>query len=131
MPTGEDILQQALQLRGYAEDWDGPSAPGRDARLRRGLAAVNQAYCDLWYIEARGEFRPLTALSDRVELSARGARDILPYGTAMFLAQTEGDGDNQALYAGLYNQKRSGAEARRQRVVSSLFGEERPCGFRS
>lgn len=129
MPTGEEILLQALQLLGYAEDWGGPDAPGRAARLRRGLAAVNQAYSDLWHIEAEGEFQPLADLAEAVALSARGARDILPYGTAMFLAQAEGDGDNQALYAGLYNQKRSGAKTRRRRIVDSLFGEERPCGF--
>ena len=60
----------------------------------------------------------------------RACIDILPYGAAMFLAQSEGDGDSQRLYAALYNQKRAGAAGRPLRVRDTLFGweEDDGCG---
>ena len=83
MATGQEVLNQALLLL----DYTGRYAGGQAAMARRGLAAVNQAYCDLWHIEGRGAFVPLRTLDGVLELSERACADILPYGTAMFLAQ--------------------------------------------
>ena len=130
METGQEILDRALQLLGYADGCGADEdSPRWQALLDRGLAAVNQAYSDLWFIENDGVFTPLTALSGQVLLSSRGAGDILPYGVAMFLAQSEGDGDNQRLYASLYNQKRSAAARRPRRRQDTLFGREDVCGL--
>ncbi len=126
MATGQEVLNQALLLL----DYTGRYAGGQAAMARRGLAAVNQAYCDLWHIEGRGAFVPLRTLDGVLELSERACADILPYGAAMFLAQSEGDGDSQRLYAALYNQKRAGAAGRPLRVRDTLFGweEDDGCG---
>ena len=40
----------------------------------------------------------------------------MPYGVAMLMAQTVGDGDNQSLYAALYNRKRAGMTKSDRRV---------------
>lgn len=130
METGQEILDRALQLLGYADGCGADeNSPRWQALLDRGLAAVNQAYSDLWFLENDGVFTPLTALSEQVLLSSRGAGDILPYGVAMFLAQSEGDGDNQRLYASLYNQKRASAARRPRRRQDTLFGREDVCGL--
>lgn len=93
------------------------------------MAAVNQAYCDLWHIEGRGAFVPLRTLDGVLELSERPAPTFCPTARP-FLAQSEGDGDSQRLYAALYNQKRAGAAGRPLRVRDTLFGweEDDGCG---
>ncbi len=124
MRSGNDVLEQALHLLGFLDDRD--SDPTSPALYRRGLAAVNQIYADLWAIGhgngvvADQPCFPLTALSEPLNLPDRTVADILPYGVAMLMAQAEGDGEAQELYAALYSQKRSAAvhpPLRRQNVL--------------
>lgn len=48
------------------------------------------------------------------------ARDILPYGVAMLLAAAHGDGDNQQLFASLYDQKRVSVRSGYERRTDTL-----------
>lgn len=130
MTTGKDVLDRVLALLGYTDLYSDESSPQRQSLLDQGLAALNQAYSDLWFIENRGRpFIPLPNLEAPLRLSRRSCADILPYGTAMFLAQSEGDGDKQTLYAALYNQKRAAAPHRLLRRQDTLFGRNRPCNL--
>ena len=89
------------------------------------MAAVNQIYGDLWFTGRKEPFLPLTSLRETLSLSARQLHDVMPYGVAMLLALSEGDGDNQLLYAGLYNRKRAACgAAMRRRNVLFRFAEE-------
>ena len=108
MKTGEQIWRQALLLLNYVDAYGAVDA-ARDVELcRRGLAAVNRIYGELWYQE-QGEkpFVPLDRITDTVALSERVRRTVMPYGVAMLLAQSESDGDQQMLFATLYNAKRT------------------------
>ena len=118
--TGREALEQAMRLLGYT-DGAGRTDSVQYAELyRRGLACLNQICADLATVEKQGEPAILDGLDRPVPLSARSARDILPYGLAMLLAGAEGDGDSQRLYAALYNQKRSAAPRRGDRVEDVL-----------
>jgi len=102
--TGRNVLQQALGLLGYQNMEE---LTGQAEILQRGLMAVNQIYSDLHYLTTLRPHQPLADLSEELLLSERAAGDVMPYGVAMLLAQTESDGDNQQLFAELYNRKRS------------------------
>lgn len=116
--TGRQVLDRAMGLLGYQtiEALSGPSE-----LLQNSLTVVNQIYSDLFYTENRqagkshgiggesaagGDFMPLIDLMEEMRLSRRAAGDVMPYGVAMMLAQNESDGDNQQLFATLYNRKR-------------------------
>lgn len=108
MKTGDQILRQALILLNYVDAY-GAVDTAKGAELwRRGLTAVNQIYAELWYQE-QGEtaFVPLASPDQAVRLSDRVRQTVMPYGVAMLLAQSEGDGDEQRLFASLYNAKRT------------------------
>lgn len=107
MTTGKDILDRVVRLLNYTDSYGQADSLQYAEIYKRGLTVINQIYSDLWFAERTGPFSELTALDQPLALSARSIHDILPYGVAMLLAQGLGDGDNQALYAGLYNQKRS------------------------
>ncbi len=107
MKTGRDVWERAMRLLNYT-DANGRLDGQQYAELfKRALPLVNQIYGDLWFAEHRGEFRELTHLEEPLQLSARCVHDAAPYGVAMLVAQTESDGDNQQLFAALYNQKRA------------------------
>ena len=109
MPTGLDALNQALLLLGYTNGYGEPDGQNDAELYKRGTAAVRQVYRDLCRIERRNEPEPPALRMDRaIPLSAAAVGDVMPYGVAMFLAQSEGSGDSQALFAAIYDRKRAG-----------------------
>ncbi|MGI6263878.1 MAG: hypothetical protein ACOYJY_00215 [Acutalibacteraceae bacterium] len=118
--TGYEVLEQALCLLHYTDNDGHP-----DSRLwadtdRQGLAAVNQVYAELWYAHRRDAFTPLARLSDPLALTDQSAREAMPLGVAMWMAQGEGDAAQQAVMAQAYTQKRNRVTppaARRQDVL--------------
>lgn len=121
MHTGMKVLRRVLELLGYVDTY-GSADTVQDAELlRRALTAINQITAELWFQE-QGEaaFTPITSLQQTIPLSDRACHTVLPYGVAMLLAQNEGDGDRQALYASLYNARRSTVGTTVTRRVDTL-----------
>lgn len=104
--TGQEVLRQALRLLGYTDTLGDPDSAQNTEVYKNGLAVINQLVCDLSLSESGKMAPPLGSLRQDLPLSERTARDILPYGVAMLLAAARGDGDNQQLFASLYDQKR-------------------------
>lgn len=124
MTTGRDVFYRAMRLLGYSGP-EGQMDGLQFAELyKRSLPAVNQIYSDLFYLEHGGQepFAELTHLDQPLKLSPRAIHDVMPYGVAMLIAQTEGDGDNQLLCANLYNQKRQAACAGQKQRVDVIPG---------
>ncbi len=121
MQNGQDVLEQALRLLNYTDSYEALDGEQDTDLYKRGLAAVNQIYCDLWYTGKTEPFFPLNSLGEPVLLSARQVQDVMPFGVAMLLAMSEGDGDNQQLYATLYNRKRMIGCNRHRRRLDVLF----------
>ena len=107
--TGMNLFDEAMRLLGYVTE-DGIS--GRDDMLKKALPLINRVYSELYYsfvFVPGGEdsFEPLTLIGQKLDLPRIVLNDIAPYGMAMYLAQSESDADNQALFASLYNQKKT------------------------
>ena len=120
METGRDILEQALRLLHYTNSYGETDGQAQAALYKRGLPVVNQIYADLWYMDKGKEapFCPLLSLEQDVGLSDAKRDDCLVFGVAMLLAQGEGDAENQAFFASIYNRKRGAAShGRRQDVL--------------
>lgn len=110
--TALQILDRALMLLGYTDD-------GHCNRIKsRAIAIINAAYVDVCRA-ARADYIPLKSLSDTFTVGDEIACDVLVYGVAMFIAQSEGDTEIQAVYCDLYNKKR-GSLAASDRIADVL-----------
>lgn len=102
-----------MSLLGYTGA-DGAVNGAQSAELfRRGLNIVNQVMADIWPLERKDAYIPLSNINDDIPLSQYAVESAILYGVAMFLAQSEGDGENQQFYSSLYQQKRNAAKRRR------------------
>ena len=115
--TAADMEKKIINLLGYT-DGSGNIAPNAHLRQRT-LTAINAVYADLFYALGRTEFSPVLSPEDAIDLPERVLNDVMPYGAAAFLAQSENDGDRQQYYIMLYNQKRA-ALTRSESVEDSM-----------
>ena len=104
--TALEAFNTAAALTGY----DGiiGENSGKDELLSKGLAAVDRIYSDLHYAVYGDEAErvKIKTMSDEIPLPPRVTDDILPYGVAMLLSLWEGDGENNQIWAQVYNEKR-------------------------
>lgn len=106
--TGNEAVTIALQLLNYTDQNGQVDSANSQEFFGRARTVVNQIYADLWRLgNPPGTFVPLDDLNESLALSEDVCRNALVYGVAMLFAQSESDGDNQALYASLYNQRRT------------------------
>ncbi len=103
--TGAELFKRALILLGYTDSLG--EVPAEQRLRSRALAVINAVYADLYYITQGSGFRPLSSLCEPVLLPERALYDVMPYGVAAQLAQSESDGDSQQFFVMLYNQKRT------------------------
>lgn len=121
MANGNDVFRQALNLLNYTNTYGETSTMQNADLAKRALPLVRQIYADLFFVETPdAEFVPLRSLQDEIPLAERTVTDIMPYGVAMLFAQSESDGDNQALFATLYNNKRRSAPRPRKTIQDVL-----------
>ena len=103
--TGNDILRTAMTLMGYTDAAGNVDGEAARTATRHGLAVVRQIYAELAY--AIGETPiELVTLSESIPLPHRLLVEVMPYGVATLLAISEGDNNNEAAFAILYNRKR-------------------------
>lgn len=107
--TVKDIYLKALVLLGYVNT--NGDISGQQELQKQCVAAVNQIYAEVFFAIGRKEFEPINSSDDEIDLPERILHDIMPYGVAMFIAQSENDGDSQQLYANIYNKKRASVRA--------------------
>ncbi len=119
--TGNDILKQAMTLLNYTDN-NGNVNAGNNANLnKRALPIINQIYADLWEpVENCAEFAVLTNMNEPIDLNRYALLNVMPYGVAMLLAQSDGDAENQTMYASLYNQRRAGAFRQSGHVLDTM-----------
>lgn len=100
------LVQNSVQMLGYTDRYGSPDSEQYANLYKASLVFVNMIVSDLAKIEGI-TYVPHTSEDDELYLSQITIDDIAPYGLAMWLAQLNNDGDNQALFASLYNQKRA------------------------
>ncbi len=118
--TGQDVFRQAIRLLGYTDTLGDLDSAQNSELYKRALTVINQLVCDLSLSESGTMAPPLGSLRQELPLSERTARDVLPYGVAMLLAAAGGDGDNQQLFAALYDQKRVSVRQGYERRTDTL-----------
>lgn len=106
--NGMNLFEKAMEMLGYVS---AEGISGREDMLKKALTLINNVYAELHYafVQRQGDedsFVPLANINDSLNLPTVVLNDIAPYGVAMYLAQSEGDADSQALYANIYNQKK-------------------------
>ncbi|MBQ8649146.1 MAG: hypothetical protein IJ470_03660 [Clostridia bacterium] len=107
--TGTEMMNRALILLGYTDSQGSVSAEQRFKS--RAVTVINTVYADLYFTgKQREELKPIKSLSDEIRLSERALNDVMPYGVAAYFAMSESDGDQQQIFARLYNQKRTASE---------------------
>ena len=111
--TVKECLAQAYRLLGYTDTVG-------DALQKQAVGLVDQITAELWYAVTEATYVPLTSPAQVVPLPDRTARTVLPYGVAMLIAQVQGDADNQAVFAALYDGRRSLACTQSGRVTDGL-----------
>ena len=102
------LFEKAMEMLGYTS---AEGISGREDMLKKALTLINNVYVELYYafVQKAGDedsFVPLANINDSLNLPTVVLNNIAPYGVAMYLAQSEGDADSQALYANIYNQKK-------------------------
>lgn len=101
--TGEYVIEKAMALLGYA-NMEGNTSSARFQFAS--ISALNAIYGDLYYLNDKTGFRPVSSANDEILLDERTINNVMPYGVAAFIAQNMGDTNNQQFYSQMYNQKR-------------------------
>ena len=110
--TAANIFLRAVSLIGYTGD------SHIESMKQRAIPLVNAAYIDV--CRAKNiEFTPITSMSDSLALEEELALDVMVYGLAMFIAQSEGDDEISAFFCDLYNRKR-GSLATSDRIIDVM-----------
>ncbi len=117
--TGEELMLQAMQLINYTDPRGEIDRSQTAEQWHRGLMLVNTLLADVMPIEGK-QLQRMTRLEDTLPVCDHTAMAVMPYGLAMLLAQSEGDGDNQQLMAAIYNQKRSSIRRPGSRMADAL-----------
>lgn len=118
--TAAQVFNIAMNLIGY-NDINGEIS-GEAEIKKNALVKIQMIYQELFRAEGRTEALPiLSSMNDELKLDDDTVRDVMPYGVAMLTAQSEGDGDNQALMAALYNQKKARL-TRMENGITDIFG---------
>ena len=110
--TAANIFLRAVSLIGYTGD------SHIESMKQRAIPLVNAAYIDV--CRAKNiEFTPIKSMSDSLALEEELALDVMVYGLAMFIAQSEGDDEIRAFFCDLYNRKR-GSLATSDRIIDVM-----------
>lgn len=107
---GYDVYKRALNLLGYIGS-DEDQALSKSL-LKRSFELINQILEDL-------NICKISSLVDDIEASAKQLQAVC-YGTAMLIAVSEGDSAKNALFAEIYNAKRSAALSGISKIEDNL-----------
>lgn len=118
MSTVGSLVNKALELLQYTDRNGVPDAERYAPQYKSALTYANLICSDLSRIE-HIDFTPHTSLDDTLTISDISINDIAPYGVAMWLAQSNKDAENQAIFAMLYNQKRLTAPRTQYKITQT------------
>lgn len=105
--TGKNLFEKAIALLGYNASGE---SFNDSVLIARCSSIINAVYNDLTNELLRSgvidEILPLGGMNEPVPLPRAVLNDCFLYGTAMWIAQSENDSDNQRFFARLYEYKR-------------------------
>lgn len=105
--TGKNIFDRAIALLGYNSSGE---SFNDSVLIARCDSIINAVYNDLANELLRSgvidKIMPLNSVNESIPLPKTVMNDCFLYGVAMWIAQSENDGDNQRFFARLYEYKR-------------------------
>jgi hypothetical protein len=113
--TGNEILQRALALLGYAENNGNSQLPQRV--LQKALPIVNLVYSDIKRMCGIDE-KPLESLENEIKTPDK-ATEVFVCGVASYIAATEGDDAAQAFWSLEYSTRKT-THTRTTQIVDSI-----------
>ena len=118
MSTVGSLVNKALELLQYTDRNGVPDSERYTPQYKSALGYANMVCSDLSRIE-HIDFTPHTSLDDELTISDISINDIAPYGLAMWLALSNKDAENQAIFSMLYNQKRVTAPRTQYKITQT------------
>ena len=118
MSTVGSLVNKALELLQYTDRNGVPDSERYAPQYKSALGYANMVCSDLSRIE-HIDFTPHTSLDNTLTISETSENDIAPYGLAMWLAQSNKDAENQAIFSMLYNQKRITAPRTQYKITQT------------
>lgn len=103
--TGSEMIRNALGKLGYNDSLNNMGLSNR--LINRQLDILNQVYIELQVLTKAAEIKPIESINDQLQLTAEVLYDCMTYGVAAFIAQSEGDADNQQIFMSIYTQKKN------------------------
>lgn len=122
--TGQKVMLQALGLLGYVDASGDLDSRQVTELTKRTVPVVNQVLADVRRI-TRGQWELIGSSEDTLPVSEDIAMRVLVPGICMYIAQGENDGEQQQLYAAMYEQARATLPVPADRVTDVI---PRPCG---
>lgn len=101
--TATKMVQQALNLLGYAENSGNSQLTQRI--MNRAVSLLNLVYSDLSRV-CEVDNKPITTLVDEIKLPQK-AMDVFACGLAGYIAQSEGDDNQQYFWTTEYQTRRT------------------------
>lgn len=121
MKTAREVIDRAMSLLGYTDNYGGVDTSQYVSTYKKSMPIINTVYMDLKRLEDKSNTLDKTEITDldgEIPLSFDSINDCMVYGVAMYLAQTESDGDNQAMFSNIYTQKRKGIPRKSKTVTN-------------
>ena len=100
--TAEKLFNIALEISGYGGE-DVFETTNIGDKL---LSIVNTIYSDLHYLSSKEEFKPLTDVTQKLQISEKALNDCAVYGVASLIQNILGTADDYAVFNGVYNCKK-------------------------
>lgn len=121
--TGRDVMMQAMALLGYVDPFGDISGLQNGELFKRTVPILNQVLADVRHI-TKQTFALITGADDVLPVDEDTVMRAVVPGVCMYLAQAEGDGTNQALFAATYEQARGSLKTPAETIVDTL---PKPC----
>ncbi len=114
--TGYDVIRQALLLLDYTTPAGEIDPRQNGEQLRRALPVLGTVLGDILHIQGV-PFVPVESLAEPLPVTDDIAWRVMVPGVAMYLAESENDGDSYNRFAQEYQQKRSSVPRGTRRVL--------------
>ena len=109
--TGHNLFDDVMKLLGYT-DFEG-NIQDTSGLKARALTVINRILGDI------GSKTQISKLSDTLNLSKEQA-EALPYGVAMLLSLSDGNGEKNRIFTAIYNSKRAVCKGAKSSVRDTL-----------
>ena len=113
--TGFKVVDHALYLLNYTVPSGATNSNQNAELLRRSLPYVNAVLADILHIQHK-PFDSVSSLAEVLPVDEDTAIRVMAPGVAMYLAQSENDGDNYNRWSAEYSQRRSGIARESRRI---------------